>query len=86
MLDVVAGVKLDAGLGGEDFHDTSRFGLGDPCGGTKGAHISVQYQIVIVSPSDLNLLVARADPLADGVRLAEVEGSTGYGTQLSSRD
>ena len=68
----VAGVKLQARLGGEHFHNAARLrisGLGCNCREPR----MIQYKVLVIALGEDKLLVVGIDSLADHVRLREVE-------------
>ena len=67
----VAGVELDAGQVGVDHHGAAAVG-----GGQDGGGVGIDLKIVVVAALELQALVIGVDILADGLCLAEVEGST----------
>src|ERR1700741_1090077 len=69
----VAGVELDAGLGGEHLEHAAAGGIAQPRGELRPLAYAVEREGVVVSPGDAELLVARIDALAQRGRRGEVE-------------
>ena len=67
-------VELNAGLGGEDFHDTAGSGLTH--GGREGERTvgGVEHPVVVVAAAEAELRMVLADTGADDVGRGEVEG------------
>ena len=89
-VEEVAGVELDAGLGGEDLEDAARLGFEDAGGedrlGAGGAWSAVEDEVVVVAVTELELGIRLVDVLADGFGAAEVEGGACDGEDLSAGD
>ena len=86
-IEKISGVKLDAGFGGPDFHDTAGGGLDDARGKkflVAGGH--AQDKVVVVTTAEFYLLIVGIDARADGGGFAKVEGRAGDVAQLSSRN
>ena len=85
-VEEVAGVELDAGLGGVDGEGAAGAGIGDDDGRFGEGVRSVEDPVVVVAAGELELLVLVVDAGADGGRGAEVEGSAGHGRQIAGGD
>src|SRR6266851_657668 len=71
----IAGIKLDAGFGGPDFHDAAGSGLEDARGERFAlVHGHAQDEVVIVAAAEFQLLVGLIDARPDGGGFAKVEG------------
>src|SRR5438874_7563481 len=75
-VEIVAGIDLEAGLIGEQLHDAHR---ARRLHTRRERKLAVARETVgmVVTPAVAQLLVALADALADGPRLAEVERRAG---------
>src|SRR5829696_2746016 len=85
-VEKVAGVELDAGLRRVDVHDAPGCLLGHADRLPQRACLPVQHEVVIVTLSELDLLVVRRDSGADGHRLPEIERATRNRPQFAGRD
>lgn len=78
-VEEIAAVKLDAGLGGEDFHGSAGGWIAQDGGGGKFS-LGSQDVIVIISAGGLG------DALADCVRRGEIEGGALHGGEFAGGD
>src|SRR5208337_2329306 len=80
----IAGVELDRGLGGPDFHHAPSAWLVHLCGLLKLGPLLVDHEVVVVSVSQANQLVVRVNSVANRRCLTEVQGRPRNGAYLTS--
>jgi len=83
-VEMIAGVKLDAGFGGEDLEGAAGFGIVS-ARGERGARRSgfTEDVGVVVAERDFQLLVVSVNARADRVGFEEIEGSSRNGLELA---
>ena len=72
----VAAVELNSGLCRVHRHHTARLGFGDTRGQANPSSGAVHNEIVVVTFSEVQLLIVRSDTFSNRVRPAKVEWSS----------
>ena len=82
----IAGVKLHAWFGSPDLHDPAGAGIVDSGPQSLCSHSSIEHKVVIVTLSELQLLIRFVDALANLSRAHKVEWRAAHAAQFTGRD
>src|SRR5215467_3948102 len=82
-VEVVGGVKLHAGLAGENREHTPRMGIAHACSHPYFTGFVIEHEIVVIPFGDLELRVVVVDSRADRRRFSKIERRAGHWFQLA---
>src|ERR1019366_789156 len=85
-VEEIAGVELNARLGGEHFHHAAGGGPFDARRESEARAFAIDHPIVVVAMAELELFVVLVGARADGGGLGEIEGRAGDGLELAGGD
>src|SRR3984885_11842839 len=82
-IQVISGIELNSGLGGKYSQNPSRGGFIHFGSLSQLTFGMIQYEVVVVSQAQPQLLILRIDPLADGMSRSKIEWRVLHRLQLS---
>src|SRR5258707_9120502 len=85
-VEKITAIKLQAWLGRQDFHESSRRRLVKRSDQLQVFSLAVEHPVMIVPLSKLQLFVVVLDPSSDRSRFVEIERGASNGLQLPGRN